>query len=275
MVSVRPRLRDTVASTKPVRITGGAKSPQRSPMTTPRLFNRYGHNPNHSTRTCSTPGCSREAKEISGQCWVCGNNKRRFGHPLQDAPLDSTLAPFIRRAETQRARHQHLDVAALEARWQTVVDGCRGSAEPSFREKGKLSFNIHDREGSALVRDIAEADGMTFIRALDLMTALHLMQIERPHAFRSEDAFKAVTVETFRKAANVGLMFAPLRPGANRQQGYRKALSLPSRLATARYLQLSLGGAAEALAKREAKRADQERETRASYYAVVNSIAAE
>jgi hypothetical protein len=182
--------------------------------------------------------------------------------------------PFIRRAETQRARHKNLDVAVLEARWQTVVDACRGNVEPSFREKGKLTFNVHDREGSALIRDIAEADGMTFTRALDLMTALHLMQIERPHTFRSEDAFKAVMVETFRKAANVGLMFAPLRPGANRQQGYRKALSLPSRLATAGYLMLGLGGAGAALAKRESNRANQERETRTSYYEAIRAIEA-
>jgi hypothetical protein len=247
-------------------------------MPTPRptrLFDRYGHQPNRSTRTCATSGCSREAKEISGRCYACGNRIRRFADPQQEAPLDTTLAPFIRRAETQRARHKNLDVAALEARWLTVVDGCRGNVAPSFREKGKLSFNVHDREGSALVRDIAEADGMTFTRALDLMTALHLFQIERPHAFRSEDAFNAVTVEVFRKAANVGLMFAPLRPGANRQQGYRKALSLPSRLATAGYLQLALGAAGEALAKREAKRADQERDTRSAYYEAVNAIAAE
>ena len=78
---------------------------------------------------------SGEAKEISGKCWRCGNQMRRYGHPLQDCPLDSTLAPFIRRSETQRARHKNLDVAALEARWQTVVDTCRGSVEPSFREK--------------------------------------------------------------------------------------------------------------------------------------------
>jgi hypothetical protein len=184
-------------------------------MPTPRptrLFDRYGHQPNRSTRSCSTPGCSGEAKEISGKCWRCGNQMRRYGHPLQDCPLDSTLAPFIRRSETQRARHKNLDVAALEARWQTVVDTCRGSVEPSFREKGKLTFNVHDREGSALVRDIAEADGMTFLRALDLMTALHLFRLDRPHAFRSDDAFRAVMVETFRKAANVGLRFARFAP---------------------------------------------------------------
>jgi hypothetical protein len=235
-----------------------------------RFTNRYD---SLSRRLCITEGCSREVQErISGRCYICGNNHRRFAHPLQEAPLDSTLAPFIRRAETQRARHKNLDVAALEARWWTVVDGCRGSVEPSFREKGKLSFNIHDREGSALIRDIAEADGMTFTRALDLMTALHLFRLDRPHAFRSDDAFKAVMVETFRKAANVGLRFAPLRPGASRQQGYRKALSLPSRLATAGYLELALGAAGEALAKREAKREEQERATRSSYHEAIRAI---
>jgi hypothetical protein len=243
-------------------------------MTT-RLYDRYGHQPNHSTRTCSTPGCSREAKEISGRCWICGNQMRRYGHPLQECPLDSALAPYIRRAETQRARHRHLDVEALEARWCTVVDGCRGRSEPSFREKGKLTFNIHDRTACILIRDIAEAEGMTFTRALDLMTSLHLLRIERPHAFRSEDAFKAVTVEVFRKAAKVGVLFAPLRPGMTRQQSYRKALNLQSRLATAGYLMLALSGAGEALAKLETKRADHERTTRTNYYAAVDTLAAE
>jgi len=69
----------------------------------------------------------------------------------------------------------------------------------------------------------------------------------------------------------VGLKFGPLCPGANRQQGYRKALSLPSRLATYGYLQLALGAASEALAKR----ADQERTTPSSYFPAVDAIAAE
>jgi hypothetical protein len=194
---------------------------------------------------------------------------------IRDRRLLSTPpSPFIRRAETQRASHKNLDVAALEARWRTVVDGCRGSAEPSFREKGKMSFNIHDREACTLIRDISEGDGMSYVYCLDLMTALCLLRVERPPAFRSDEAFLAVMLETFRKRANVGLRFAPLRPGANRQQSYRKALSLPTRLAAARYLMLALGGAAEALAKREAKRADQERETRASYYDAVRALEA-
>jgi hypothetical protein len=235
-----------------------------------RFTNRYD---SLSRRLCITEGCSREVQErISGRCYICGNNHRRFAHPLQEAPLDSTLAPYIRRAETQRARHQHLDVSALEARYWTVVDGCRGNVEPSFREKGKLTFNVHDREGSALIRDIAEAEGMTFTRALDLMTALHLFRIDRPNAFRSDDAFKAVMVETFRKAANVGLRFAPLRPGASRQQGYRKSLNLPSRLATAGYLELALGSAAQALAKRESKREAEAKAVQADYWASVRAI---
>jgi hypothetical protein len=238
----------------------------------PRLYDRYG---SISRSTCSTDGCTREAKNLARRCWVCSNNLKRFAHPQQEAPLDSTIAPYIRRAETQRASHQRLDVAALEARYQTVVDTCRGSAEPSFREHGKLSFNINDRTACSLVRDIAEAEGMNFFRALDLMTALHLLKAERPHIFRSDDAFKAVTVEVFRKAANVGLRFAPLRPSATHQTSYRKSICLSSRLATYRYLQSALGAAGEALAKREAKRAEQERNTRASYFAAVDAIFAD
>ena len=69
---------------------------------------------------------------------------------------------------------------------------------------------------------------MTFTRALDLMTALHLMQIERPHAFRSEDAFKAITVEVFRRAAKVGVLFAPLRPGVTGNRATaRLSISIP------------------------------------------------
>jgi hypothetical protein len=107
---------------------------------------------------------------------------------------------------------------------------------------------------------------------LDMRTVL--IRIERPHAFRSDDAFKAVTVEVFRRSANVGRRFAPIRPGASRQQSYRKEVSLPTRLATARYLDSALGAASEALAKREASRADQERETRSSYFAAVDAIIA-
>jgi hypothetical protein len=51
------------------------------------------------------------------------------------------------------------------------------------------------------VRDVAEAEGMTFTRCLDLMTALHLLQIERPQVFRSEDSFKAVSFPTMSTVA--------------------------------------------------------------------------
>jgi hypothetical protein len=235
----------------------------------PRLYDRYG---SITTHQCSTQGCTRTAKSISRRCWVCDNNQRRFAHPLQQPPHDGELAPFVRRAETQRASHKAPNIAALEAHFHAVVSRCRGQASPSYRENGRLTFNVHDREASAAVRDISEGGGMTFIRCLDLLTALHLMEIERPHAFRSEDAFKAVVVEVFRKAANVGLKFAPLRPGATRQQGYRRAMTLPTRMATAGYLNMALGGAASALAKLEAKRADSERSTRADYWQTIRAL---
>jgi hypothetical protein len=244
----------------------------------PRLYDRYGTNPNRSTRTCSTDGCSREAKEITGHCWRCGNQKRRYGHPLQICPLDSEIDPLILRAERQRARHRNLDVETLEAHFRTVVDMCRGKASPSFKDHCKLSFQVNDREGSALVRDISE--GLDFVSCLDLLTALCLLRITRPYAFKEagkggDESFLAVVLETFRKQSGVGLKHSPLRPGMNRQQSYRSSISLPTRLAAARYLMAALGGAAQALATREAKQEQTDRATRSNYYEAVNSIAAE
>jgi hypothetical protein len=224
-------------------------------------------------RVCCTEGCSREATNLAGRCYTCSNNLKRFAHPQQEPPLDSTLEPYILRAKTQRARHKRLDMESLEARYRAVVDQCRGNASPTYRESGKLSFNVNDREACALIRDISEGERMAdYAFCLDLMTGLMLLRLDRPHAFRSDDAFLAVVVETFRKKANIGLKFAPLRPGASRQQSYRKWLRLPVRLAAGRYLMLALGGAADALAKREHKQAEQDRETRESYWATVRAL---
>jgi hypothetical protein len=239
-----------------------------------RFTNRYG---SVTARQCSTESCTREAKNLVGRCYICAENLARFAHPLQEAPLDSELAPLILRATRQRASHKSSNIAALEAHFNTVIDRCRGNAAPTYREHGKLTFNIHDREASALVRDISEGDGMDFLRCLDLLTALCLLRRTRPHAFThagrdGDDSFLAVVVETFRKRANIGLKFAPIRPGATRQQGYRKRLTLPTRLAAGRYLMLALGGAAEALAKKEAQQEENDRAERTSYWQAVRAL---
>ena len=151
-----------------------------------RFTTRYGA-PQQNPKPCSTPTCRNTAANLAGRCWRCANNLRRHAHCLQEVPLDTELAPLIRRAETQRARHQHLDVDKLEAHYRAVVDSCRGKASPSYREHGKLTFNVTEREACAVVRDCAEGEGMTFVHCLDLMTAMHLLRIERPRAFRSDD----------------------------------------------------------------------------------------
>jgi hypothetical protein len=239
-----------------------------------RFQSRYGA-PERNPRECSTPTCHNTAANLAGRCWKCANNLRRFADCLQEVPLDSELAPFIRRAEQQRGRYKHLDLEVLEAQYRAVVDSCRGRATPSFKEHGKLSFNVTDREACAWVRDIAEGEGMTFVRCLDLMTALHLARIERPRMFRSDDAFLAVTIEVFRRAGNVGRRWGKVRAGDGLQASYRKEISKASRLACARYLNQALGAIAGALAAREAAREEQERDTRRSYYQAVQAIAAE
>jgi hypothetical protein len=242
-----------------------------------RFTTRYGA-PQHDPKPCSTPTCPNTASNLAGRCWRCANNLRRHAHCLQEVPLDTELAPLILRAERQRARHQRLDVEKLEAHYQAVVDGCRGKASPSYREHGKLTFNVTEREACAIVRDCAEGEGMTFTHCLDLMTALHLLRITRPYAFRSDDSgssddtFLAVMVEVFRRRSNVGRRWARSKPGATRQTTYRKEIARPVRLEAGRYLMAALGSAAKALATREARQADQDRETRSSYFNAVQAI---
>ena len=231
---------------------------------------------------CTTPTCSGTTTRLSRLCHRCTNNKRRHADPLQEVPLDRELAPYIRRAETSEVATDIPTSQPLEAHFRTVVDQCRGQAEPSFREHGKLTFNVNDREACALVRDMVEADGMTFLRCLDLMTALHLLRIESRYTFRGgdgderdlPDTFHAVVVEVFRRVSNVSRRWAPVRPGANRQASYRVEMRLPARLQCGKYLQLALGGAAVALAKLEAKRADQERADSTNYYHAVRALEA-
>jgi hypothetical protein len=237
-------------------------------MPATRFTTRYGSPP---ARLCTTEGCTRQASNIAYLCHRCVNHLRRFGHPLQDLPDTYSLDAAIRRMEEQRARLRALDIAALEARWTTLVDDCRGRAEPSFKAHKRLSYNKWDAEASVTIRDLAES--LSFNRALDLLAAMHLLNIERPHAFRSEESFACCVVEQFRRAGNVGRGWARVLPGETRQHSYRKELSRPTRLATASYLNVGLGAAALALAKREAKREAQAKATQADYYAVVRALA--
>ena len=196
-----------------------------------RFSNRYGARPRGQ---CVTAGCARGTSRMNGLCDRCTNNLRRHGEAQQTLPDTYALDDAIRRMEQQRARHKHLDVAALERRWTELVDDCRGRATPSFMTHKRLSYSKSDAEASALIRDIAEV--MSSTRALDLLGAAYLIQIERPTAYRSEGAFACTVVELFRRTANVGRKFARILPGETRQHSYRKDVSKQTRLAAFRYI---------------------------------------
>jgi hypothetical protein len=83
-----------------------------------------------------------------------------------------------------------------------------------------------------------------------------------------------VVAAFFRRTANVGRRWSPVRAGANRQASYRVEMRLPARLECGKYLQLALGGAALALAKLEAKRADKERADSTNYYQALRALEA-
>jgi hypothetical protein len=56
------------------------------------------------------------------------------------------------------------------------------------------------------------------------------------------------------------------------QPSYRVEVAKQTRLETARYLNIGLGAAAAALAKRAAEKADQAKQVRSDYYAAVAAI---
>jgi hypothetical protein len=233
-----------------------------------RFSNRYGARPRGQ---CVTAGCARATSRINGLCDRCTNNLRRHGEAQQTLPDTYALDDAVRRMEEARGRLKLLDLKALEARWTSLVDDCRGRAKPSFKVQKRLSYSKSDAEASALIRDVAEV--MSFTRALDLLGAIRLLNIERPTTFRSEDAVACVAVELFRRAANVGRKFARILPGETRQHSYRKDVSKQTRLAAFRYINVGLGAAAEALAKREARRAEDAKAVRAEYWQAVQAIA--
>jgi hypothetical protein len=234
----------------------------------PRLYDRYGHT--QPARTCSTSGCSGTTKAINGRCHTCAARLRRFGHPLQTLPSTPELDKYVRRMEEARGRLKTLDVAALEARWVTLVSDCRAMATPSYKDHHILSYSGWDREASQLIRNVSEA--ISFTRALDLLGAIHLLQIER-NFFRSEEALACCTVELLRRTSRVSCQVVAMNnTNGTIARSYRREMGKDSRLACAKMLNVSLGAAAMALAKREAKRADETKAVQADYWASVHAI---
>jgi hypothetical protein len=177
----------------------------------------------------------------------------------------------IRRIEETRDRLKTLDLAGLEARWTMLADDCRAIATPSYKDKGTLSYNGHTREAAQLIRDVSEA--VPFTRVLDLLGAIHLMQIERPGFFKSDEAFSCSTVELLRRTSRVGCkVVAMSNHNGTITRSYRREMGKESRLACAKMLNVSLGNAAQALAKREYRRADEAKAVQASYWASVRAI---
>jgi hypothetical protein len=237
-----------------------------------RMTQRYGSAP---ARQCITEGCNQTASpnSLSGRCWRCVGRLRRLGDALQELPETYTIDEYVRRMEEQRGRLKLLDLEALERRWTELVDDARGRAVPSFKTHKRLSYTVWQQEASAIVRDLADA--LPFTRALDLHGAIHLLAIERPTTFRSDEALACCTVELFRRAANVGRRWGKTRASDGMQASYRVEVSKNTRLETARYLNIGLGAAALALAKREASRAEEAKAVRSDYFAAVAAIAAE
>jgi hypothetical protein len=225
------------------------------------------------TRQCSSPGCSNTTRTMGGRCHTCSARLRRFGAVDQVLPTTAELDKFIRRMEEARGRLKALDLTALEARWTVLVDDCRAKATPAYKDKRVISYNGWEREAAQLIRDVSEA--ISFTRALDLLGAIHLMTIERPGFFKSEEALACSTVELMRRTSRVGCkVVAMSNHNGTITRSYRREMGKDSRLACAKMLTVALGAAAQALAKREVARAGEVKAVQADYWATVHAIEA-
>jgi hypothetical protein len=105
-----------------------------------------------------------------------------------------------------------------------------------------------------------------------LVAALHLLQIERG-AFRTEEALEFCTVEALRRAAGIGRFITEMRESNGTiRRSFRQEVSRGTRQAAGKMIRLGLGVAAQALAKKESKRADEAKAVRTNYWQAVAAI---
>ena len=82
-------------------------------------------------------------------------------------------------------------------------------------------------------------------------------------------------MEALRRVAGIGRFITEMRESNGTiRRSFRQEVSRGTRQAAGKMIRLGLGGAAQALAKREAARADKERVTRANYWQAVQAIEA-
>jgi hypothetical protein len=241
-----------------------------------RLAQR-GYNLNH--RQCAVAGCTNPPRSgLSGLCDRHRTAFRRLGHYEQEFPDTYALNDALARMSAARGRIKHkLVPGALEAQYETLASNARATCEPVYKASGRQASSRFHTEAAQVVRDAAEH--LPFERFFDLLSALHLIRIERPGFFKADDqgeddaSFRCVLVEALRRVAKVDRKWLrdKGRPGA--QHTYRKDMSRQVRLEVGKLIDTALGGAARELARIEANRIEQERATRASYHETVSAIA--
>jgi hypothetical protein len=213
----------------------------------------------------------RQAVHLRGMmhCYRVAEQMRAVTQDREDRPVGrSELGPKCgTAAPTEPRGRAHPEIAACQVgpamflQQRVLVD-----------EDRICRLDPADAGAAQLIRDISEV--IPFTRALDLLGAIHLMQMER-HTFKSDEAFSCSTVELMRRTSRVGCkVVAMSNSNGTITRSYRREMGKESRLACAKMLTVALGAAAQALAKREAARAGEVKAVRADYWATVHAIEA-
>lgn len=132
------------------------------------------------------PGGGTFAASFTTLCDAHRERDRRHGDPLQEGIRAAHLAPFIRALRSrQKLRPDALAWAALERRWEGLVQACRATVK--LYEAG-VPANRWQVEAAGEVVKIA--DQATAEAAWQVAVAMVMMREAEPRRFQSDRAFR-------------------------------------------------------------------------------------
>ena len=145
---------------------------------------------------CNVPGCAKHAPERPRmQAPLCNTHKsqfRRHGHPQQRGVTTAELRPYLAMVKAAVDRNPASNVWQVCAqRWTGLIKHAEGivekhrALEASLR--GSVRLGVNDKAAWQVLA-LAKADVTD--QVWHTVAAMHLLQEDRPHRFKSDNTFR-------------------------------------------------------------------------------------
>lgn len=153
-------------------------------------------------RVCEISGCGGAVSGFSRYCEPHKRRNRRHGHPNQLALTAHELEPFRKRVRARIEKNRDNPTwNMLCIRWEALIEIAKAE------EARYLTGAVHNRyEAEAWFNLIKIGRSTSAMKVIEVALAVYLLQVERPHQFKSDNAFGAQLVRRVRSLApiNVG-----------------------------------------------------------------------